>query len=82
MRRRNIRNRSLKFDAFKLVDEMARQKLSVLALAAKAELSPTTIRFATLGGKTTTQTLGKVAAALGIDPPSSLLAKPNSEVPQ
>lgn len=64
------------YDAERIQNELARRQWTLKDFAQKAELSPTTARFVIYGGKALSfKTLGKVAAALGIDPPSSLLDK-------
>ena len=65
------------YDATRIQDEMARRKWTLKDFAQAAELSPTTARFVVYGGKALSfRTLGKVAAAFGIDPPSSLIVEP------
>lgn len=65
------------YDAERIQDEMARRQWTLKDFAEKADLSPTTARFVIYGGKALSfKTLGKVAAAFGIDPPSSLIVKP------
>lgn len=61
------------FDGLKLRDAIARRQETINEFAKATGLSATTIRFATLGGKATIRTLGKIAATLGVDPPSNLL---------
>lgn len=64
------------YDATRIQDEMARRQWTLKDFAQKADLSPTTARFVIYGGKALSfKTLGKVAAAFEIDPPSSLLDK-------
>lgn len=62
------------YDGMKIRDELARQGLTVRRFAKEAQISPTTAQSALAGGKALRPTmLGKIARALNIDPPSSLL---------
>lgn len=63
----------MNFDGLKLRDAIARRQSTIKDFAKDTGLSATTIRFATLGGRATTRTLGKIAATLGVDTPSTLL---------
>ena len=62
------------YDELKIRNELARQKWRLKDFAQKAGLSPATARAVMTGGKCySNQTLGKVAAALNIVEPISLL---------
>ena len=62
------------YDELKIRNELARKKWRVKDFAQNAELSPATAREVMTGGRCySNRTLGKIAAALNIDEPISLL---------
>lgn len=69
----------MKYDGERLTNEIARRKQSILEFAGKAGLSRFAVYRAVAGGKASTRTLGKLAAALDIDKPTDL-CKPMKEV--
>lgn len=69
----------MKYDGERLTNEIARRKQSVPDFAKDAGLSRFSVYRALSGGKASTRTLGKLAAALEIDNPIDL-CKPMKEV--
>lgn len=65
------------YDGAKIQNAIARRKESVATFAANAGLSRLSVYRSMNGGKASnTRTLGKLAAALGVDKPTDLLATP------
>ena len=67
------------YDGAKIQNAIARRKQSVADFADKAKVSRLSVYRAMCGGKASTRTLGKLAAALNIDKPTDLLAAPIKE---
>lgn len=66
------------FDSKKLRNAIARQQISVDAFAKEAGISRCTAYRAVAGGKAYTRSLGKIAAALGVETPTDL-CKPQAQ---
>lgn len=62
----------MNIDGRKLRSEIARQQLTVIDFAKKAGLSGVAVYKALGGSRANTKTLGKMAAALGVENPCDL----------
>lgn len=61
------------YDGLKLHDEISRRQQTVAEFAQSAGVSRPIVYRALAGARATTRSLGRIAAALGVDRPSDLL---------
>lgn len=60
------------YDGRRLCNEIARKKMSIGKFAKNAGMSQLSVQRALAGGKATIRSLGKIAAALGVENPCDL----------